>query len=432
MADKTYHEFNRAPPVEFIPMKAIDNGDDTYSSKVEFDRGEVDPNNSTVTPLAADATFTGEATEILDFGFIFVNTISNVPSATDGLMVEQSSDGTNWDGSDEYSVPANKGKTYSFQAGYKYYRVVYKNGDAEQTFFRLQSILKSVAAKPSSHRIQDPITDDDDAELQKSVITGESELTEAFENISTYRKALNVNSAWVHRKIVNETFHQDTGDSTTLAVAASEGDTSITVVSAAGFAIGSEITLTENGTTEIGLMTLTNVVGNVLTLDRPLGGDYTTAADVDEVISNMAVAGTLASPQSFQIHAPTGTIWQMTRIMFTMVHVAAADDSKFGGIAALTNGVSLRATTSAGRTVTFANWKINRDMKLDMYDVTYSDKAGGGNNGTNGRWTFTKSEVVAELNGDASPLQKLEVLVQDNLTTLVSFTMRGQGRVFSP
>ena len=71
-------------------------------------------------------------------------------------------------------------------------------------------------------------------------------------------------------------------------------------------------------------------------------------------------------------------------------------------------------------------------MKLDMYDVLYSDKAPAGNNGTNGRWTFTKAEVVAELDGDASPIQKLEVLVQDDLTGLISFTMRGQGRVFSP
>jgi hypothetical protein len=42
-----------------------------------------------------------------------------------------------------------------------------------QTEFRLQTILKSVYSKPSSHRIQDSIDDDDDAELVKSVITAQ-------------------------------------------------------------------------------------------------------------------------------------------------------------------------------------------------------------------------------------------------------------------
>jgi hypothetical protein len=37
--------------------------------------------------------------------------------------------------------------------------------------------------KPSSHRIQDPITDDDDAELSKSVITGKDE-NDVFRNVN--------------------------------------------------------------------------------------------------------------------------------------------------------------------------------------------------------------------------------------------------------
>lgn len=261
---------------------------------------------------------------------------------------------------------------------------------------------------------------------------GISSLTGLVEDGTTYRGALNVNSAWVHRKIVNETFHQDQVNVENLAIAASEGDTSITVDDGSGFAVGEEVQIQEGATQEIGIITLTGVAGNVLTLDRPIGNDYTTAATVTEVITDMAVAGTLANPEAFEVKAPVGTVWQLTRILISLVHAGAGDDGKFGGIAALTNGVALRATTSAGRTVTFANWKTNGDMRLDMYDVTYTDKAPGGANGTGGRWTFTRSEVVAELDGDASPVQKMEVLVQDPLQTLTSFHIRAQGRVFSP
>jgi hypothetical protein len=142
--------------------------------------------------------------------------------------------------------------------------------------------------------------------------------------------------------------------------------------------------------------------------------------------------GTLASPVVFQIDPPLGTVWQFTRLLIAITDGAAMDDGKFGGIPALVNGVALRATTASGRVVTYGNWKTNGDMVLDMFDVQYTDKAPAGENGLRGRWTFTKSEVVAELDGDATPIQQLEVLIQDDLSELTSFHIKGQGRVFSP
>jgi len=137
-------------------------------------RGVVDTSNSTSTPLGIGGSFVGTATNILDYGFIFVTSYSDVASATDGLSAQQSSDGTNWDNTDEYTVPANKGKTYSFQPGAKWYRNIYINGAVAQTDFRLQTILKKTSSLASSHRVQDAIVDEDDAELTKSVITGKN------------------------------------------------------------------------------------------------------------------------------------------------------------------------------------------------------------------------------------------------------------------
>lgn len=265
-----------------------------------------------------------------------------------------------------------------------------------------------------------------------SRIRAVSALNDLVENVSSYRSALNVNSAWLHRKIVNETFYQETATTTTIASATSTGDTSIVVADATGFATTNEIKITESSIQEGGIISLVNVVGTTLYLDRPLGNDYTSAATVTKVTTNMAVAGTIASPQIFQIKPPTGTIWQITRILLNITDNLAADDSKFGGIASLTNGVVIEAITEADRIIFFANWKNNGDMKLDMYDVDYTDKAGGGNYGVNGRWTFTKSEVVAELDGNGTPVQALRVYIQDTLSDLLTFKMRAQGRVFSP
>jgi len=133
--------------------------------------GKVDDNNSTSATLTSGATFTGSATEVLKYGIIFINVKSDVASDTDGLIIEQSSDGVNWDHDDVYTVPAGVGKNYSINPYAKYIRVKYVNGSSNQSYFRLQTLLKG-NSKPSSHRIQDEISTDDDAELVKAVITG--------------------------------------------------------------------------------------------------------------------------------------------------------------------------------------------------------------------------------------------------------------------
>lgn len=145
--------------------------------------GIVDTDNSSATPLVGDAVFPGAAVEILDFGTVFVSVYADVASATDGLSIQQSSDGTNWDHSDDYTVPAGVGKNYSINPHSKYMRVVYTNGVAAQSTFRLQTVKKGIS-KPSSHRIYDSISNDDDAELVKAVLTG-IDATGVFVNVGT-------------------------------------------------------------------------------------------------------------------------------------------------------------------------------------------------------------------------------------------------------
>ena len=137
----------------------------------------VDDLNSTNTALPADTggadhIYTGSAKDILGCGIVFVSIYTDAASALDGLCLEQSTDSTNWDYCDAYTIEAGEAKNFSLNPHAKYYRVTYTNGAVAQTVFRLQSICKGGNTKPSSHRVKDDIVGNDDCELVKSAITG--------------------------------------------------------------------------------------------------------------------------------------------------------------------------------------------------------------------------------------------------------------------
>lgn len=141
--------------------------------------GCIDNNNSTHTTLLANETFTGVATDILQCAIIYVTVYSDVPSAADGLIVEQghSENGIetiHWDSDDKFTIPSETGKTFSIQPALQYLRIRYTNGPLNQVDFRLHVVKKRVLGLDSSHRIQDPIIDDDDARLVKSVLTAKT------------------------------------------------------------------------------------------------------------------------------------------------------------------------------------------------------------------------------------------------------------------
>ncbi len=127
--------------------------------------------NSTTVPLGAGATFTGTFVEVLGYSNISVIVFADQGSAVDGLKLESSSDGINVDDSDSFTISAGVGKQFSFGAASRYIRVRYVNGGIAQGTFRLQTILHQQAPKSSSHRINQSIVNEDDAELVKAVIT---------------------------------------------------------------------------------------------------------------------------------------------------------------------------------------------------------------------------------------------------------------------
>ena len=144
--------------------------------------GHLCTTNSTIIPIGSGESFIGQWIDTLEYGNIIVGVYSDQDSAEDGLRIEWSSDGETVHDSDIFTITAEKGKVFTFAPARLYFRINYENGSTEQTTFNLQVILKKYGIKPSSHRINDSIVAEDDAELVKSVISAEDE-TGTFVNI---------------------------------------------------------------------------------------------------------------------------------------------------------------------------------------------------------------------------------------------------------
>lgn len=243
--------------------------------------------------------------------------------------------------------------------------------------------------------------------------------------ISSLSGAIDVHNADVHTSIFSQSFLQDTATTTTISTTQAAGDTQITVVDGSGFAVGEYLTIAE-GTNNMDdhYKVIAKPSTHVITLDSPIDFALTSAAVVTQVLQDMNLSGSLASPQSFRVAPPSDETWDIIRLLFSMTDETVMDDSKFGGATALTNGVVIRYSNN-GVLRTIAKWKDNSQIADSMYDVTYSDKAPAGSYGLRGRWTFTNAGGIIKLAGATSDY--LEILVQDNLTVLTDFHATAQG-----
>lgn len=254
-------------------------------------------------------------------------------------------------------------------------------------------------------------------------------LTDAAGNLlkSTDQRLL-VHDGDIHDRIVNDPFTQDGGTSTTLSVAASAGDTSITVASTAGLAVGNQLRIGD-ATGERHVSKITALPGGgVVTLDFPLDYGYAISEAVQLVSASMNVTGTLASPQSFVVQPQAGEIFHVTSLQLTMNHTAAGDNGLFGDLTALTNGVVIRRVDgTTGQTNILTVWKSGDDIAVDGGDPKYAARSsGGGTYGTNSILNVKGlSGGYFHLDGDAGDY--IEVLVQDDLSTLLDFKMHAQG-----
>lgn len=238
--------------------------------------------------------------------------------------------------------------------------------------------------------------------------------------------ALNVHAADVHHVVVNELFHFHTGIASTLAVASTAGDRTVTLADATAFTVGSRALI--NSGSEARILKILAKSVNDLTFDQPLDVDHPIGEPIEVVDVNMNVVASAVAPRIFVFkpHDNT-TVWHMTRMLLGMTHATAGDMGLFGNQAALTNGVLIRDKTN-GVVRTLTNWKTNADIERDMYDLRFDSRAGGGGTfGTSGRGSFSRLGAVLRLDGALA--EQVEVVIQDDLSGLTEFLINGQGHV---
>lgn len=134
------------------------------SGTVEVDtylRPKVDNNNSSSTPLASGATFTGATTDISTYPAAVVSYKTNQNGT---LYIEFSTDGANWDTILEYTVYEGKEESHRVKVLKKYFRIRLTNTSASaQTYLRLQTLLTNDGIITST--LNSTVYDDADAQL---------------------------------------------------------------------------------------------------------------------------------------------------------------------------------------------------------------------------------------------------------------------------
>ena len=104
-----------------------------------------------------------------------------------------------------------------------------------------------------------------------------------------------------------------------------------------------------------------------------------------------------------------------------------SDDSKFGGIASLTNGILIGKINTAEIYNSYPyNIKCNADFKLNSFTVTYTDKAGGGNYGTDLKKNFRETSGVVPR---VLTNEYILVRIRDDLSGLVDFKVGLLGHI---
>jgi len=161
--------------------------------------------------------------------------------------------------------------------------------------------------------------------------------------------------------------------------------------------------------------------GTAITISPKINFDITSSTIVEFGDYNMNKNGSV-TPVEFILETPINTTWHVKTMNFSILDQTEMDDAKFGGLTALTNGLSL--TKEDGVIENY--WLIysNIGFEENGYTTKYSSKAPAGYYGFNGR------KDIIQVNGTILKLEngeQLKIVVNDDLTGLnkMVFTING-------
>lgn len=241
--------------------------------------------NSSTTPLAGSATFTGSYQSCANAEAVRVSIITNQDSASNGLVISWSSDGTDTVATETFTV-TTAGFLETFPARAAYVRVAYTNGAVAQAIFELTTV--KLGRNPHSVTTNTPIA----TRVMQSngtsmeVATGNRSLT----LLSSASRTTSVNSNDV-------TNYNNSGAHVVVNVTATGGgDITVSIqgkdeLSGAYYTLLSSASITTTGTTVLRVFPGADAVANQ------------TANDIVPRVWRVSVTANNASPITYSVGA---------------------------------------------------------------------------------------------------------------------------------
>ena len=210
---------------------------------------------------------------------------------------------------------------------------------------------------------------------------------------------------------------------TTLASNSTLNGTTIVVTSATNITTGKAINISQGA--RIFQSLVKAVSGTTITIASPLDYAYTTGATVCVGNWNLNQNGSV-TPVTFAVQPPPNAKFHITAISVTMTDDATMDDSKFGSLTALTNGLIARRID--GSTANYFLITNNSGFYQAGYNTDYPTKV------PSGVYAFRARKDLRNTNGNVIALDgrtndQLQFIVRDNLTTLSEITVVVHGQI---
>jgi hypothetical protein len=156
-----------------------------FQAVIPIADGQIDPNNSTTTPLGANAVFTGTSVDMAPFTSLRLALFTDQVSAIGGGQLQFSEDNTNWDFTYPFTILSTAlSAKIVFGRIARYFRLIYQNGATPQGIMRCQVILQRSVEQVNHTLIGGTaIQDSDSATLTRSVVVGKAATQGDYVNV---------------------------------------------------------------------------------------------------------------------------------------------------------------------------------------------------------------------------------------------------------
>lgn len=196
----------------------------------------------------------------------------------------------------------------------------------------------------------------------------------------------------------------------------------VTVVSTTGAVIGDCINIKDADNYFQSIVSAIN--GNVISFATPVDKAFGIDATVCFGEWNLATANGSVTPVTFFICPPENTIYDIYDISVSFEDNTAMYESTFGGIPQLTNGLIIRHTDGSKKNLALIS--NNAGFREYGFVTSYPDKV------PSGTYAFWADKNYRDINGvslriDGTKLDRIEVIVQDDLTGLTKLAITVHG-----